>query len=66
MNILNSTWFTNKDSCIGIVQVKDHHEGIKYYIGLGFGENKTADEQYIADWGTKFPADVGNLLFNME
>lgn len=64
MKILNSTWFTNKDACIGVVKVDVPYEGIKYFIGLGFGENKTADEQYIADWGSTFPNEAAERLFN--
>lgn len=63
MKILNSTWFRNKHECIGVVKVDVPYEGIKYYIGLGFGENKIADEQYIADWGSRFPDDEGEKLF---
>ena len=64
MKILDVMWFCGRSN-VGIVRVEDEYDGIKYYIGLGFGENKTADEQYIADWGSTFPNEAAERLFQL-
>ena len=64
MKILDSIWFIN----CGIVRVEDEFDGIKYYIrGLQAGEWSTPekDANYIADWGSTFPKDAGDVLFGI-
>ncbi len=66
-------WFSSKD-CIGVVQVVQSYQeeqylktgkaDFKYYIGTAFGDNEKSDMQYIADWGSTFPKNVGDLMFN--
>ena len=62
-------WFSGR-SCVGIVQVLTEFEGIQYYIGCPPGEakgyNEEEDIQWIADWGARFPLEVGNILFGED
>lgn len=63
-------WFSGRPT-VGIVQVQDEWDGIKYYIGSPpFIEyaphNESADTQWIADWGARFPVEVGNILFGED
>ena len=52
--IVGSMWYNR----IGIVTV-DHGDGnIQTYIGVGLGQDQQADEQYIANWGNKFYAEM--------
>lgn len=65
MKILDVRWFND----VGIIQVEDPHEGLKYYIGaidthLNYGGNSEEyDKQRIADWGISFPQNAGDVLF---
>jgi len=47
-NVLDSLWFGK----VGIVAVKTEYDGIKFYIGTGYGISQEEDEQHIAAWGT--------------
>ena len=51
------------DGTVGIVKV-DSDGTTNYYISGVAGNNEEWDKRYIADWGAKFPAQVGDLLFN--
>lgn len=62
MKIIDVRWFT-AIKCVGIVKVDDPFDGIKYYIGVAHGEDEERDKQFIADFGAKFPKDVGDKLF---
>lgn len=67
MKVLDAIWF-NK---VGIVRVEDEYDGIKYYIGsppLDFTRMNTEaeDTQWIANWGSTFPKNVGDVLFGVK
>lgn len=65
MKILDTLWYIN----CGIVRVEDEYEGIKYYIrGIQSNEWSTPenDSQLIADWGSTFPKEVGDILFGVD
>jgi hypothetical protein len=61
-------WFSGR-SLVGIVQVEDKYDGIKYYIASPPGEEKGNNEEedinFIADWGTTFPKPAGDALFEV-
>jgi hypothetical protein len=68
--ILDVMWFCGRSN-VGIVRVKDEWDGIKYYIGSPpFMEyaphNEDADKIWIAEWGSTFPRDVGDVLFGVD
>ena len=63
-------WFCGRSN-VGIVKVIDEWDGVKYYIGSPpFMEyaphNEDADKQWIADWGSTFPKNVGDILFGVS
>ena len=65
MQVLDSIWYIN----CGIVRVEDEYEGIKYYIrGLQANEWSTPerDAQFVAEWGSSFPREVGDILFGVD
>ena len=65
MKILDTLWYIN----CGIVRVEDEYEGIKYYIrGLQANEWSTPeiDARVVADWGSTFPKEVGDILFGVD
>lgn len=68
MKILDSLWFTGGTGtgCIGIVRTSDEYSGVQYFIGIGQGLNQDFDESEIADWGSRFPTNVGDLLFGVK
>ena len=64
----NVIWFNGR-STVGIVQVNTEYDGIHYYIGSPpyneYSPNAEADDiQWIADWGARFPRELGEALFN--
>lgn len=69
MKILDTRWFCGRTS-VGIVRVEDEYDGIKYYIasppGEAKGHNEEEDIKFIADWGSTFPVDAGNVLFGID
>ena len=65
MNINNVMWFTNKNGCIGIVQVDDEYDGIRYYISSVEGVNEEYDKRHVAEWGASFPKYAGDALFGI-
>lgn len=62
IKILDARWFNT----VGIVQVEDQYDGIKYYIGIGDGHSEEVDTKFIADWGSYFPKDAGDALFGVK
>jgi hypothetical protein len=65
MKILDIRWFCGR-STVGVVRIQDEYDGIKYYIGTGEGHYEEADKQNIADWGSTFPTDAGDILFGVK
>ena len=62
-------WFNGR-SCVGLVRVEDPYDGIKYYIGSPpmseYSPNKEEDDiQWIAEWGARFPREIGDKLFGI-
>jgi hypothetical protein len=67
MKILEARWF---NSC-GIVRVETECDGIKYYIKyyIHGTVNKNSEDEYkklIAEWGSRFPNDAGDVLFGIK
>jgi hypothetical protein len=64
MKLLDTRWFCGRTN-VGIVQVEDEYEGIKYYIASpgNTAQDEEEDAQFIADWGSTFPKDAGDILF---
>lgn len=67
MKIIDVRWFCGQSN-VGIVKMKDEYDTIfKYYIGsppgLEWGLNEEEDKQWLADWGSYFPTEVGDVLF---
>lgn len=63
-------WF-NSRSLVGIVQVQTEYDGVHYYIGSPpFSEHSPNQEQddiqWIADWGARFPRELGEQLFGED
>lgn len=66
MNIIGVRWFSGRE-CVGVVRVEDQYAPhIKYYIGVGLGRVEEADAQHIAEWGSHFPSDAGDVLFGVS
>lgn len=66
MNILDVRWFCAGHGNVGIVRVMTEYEGIRYYIGQCNGADEEVDSQYIADWGSRFPVEAGDVLFGLD
>lgn len=66
MTILDVRWFCAGHGNAGIVRVQSEYEGIKYYIGQCTGHDEEFDQQHIADWGSSFPTDAGDVLFGVD
>lgn len=67
MELLDWMWFCGQTN-VGIVQVRLEGGEIRYYIG-SFGQpamTEEVDAQRIADWGAKFPASAGHVLFGYQ
>ncbi len=66
MKILDKMWFNG----VGIVRVQTDFDGIKYYIkgmhGMGIENTEEEDAQIVADWGSTFPNDAGDVLFGVK
>ena len=62
MQVNDVMWFSGR-YLVGIVQVNDEFDGIKYYIGTAPGNDEDADKEHIASWGSRFPKNVGDILF---
>lgn len=64
--VLDTYWACGR-STIGIVRVQTEYDGIKYYIGsVPVPTTEEADARYIADWGSTFPTNVGDVLFHIS
>lgn len=66
MEILDVMWFCAGHGNVGIVRVQDKYEGIKYYIGQCSGYDQDHDMQHIANWGSRFPVEAGDVLFGVD
>jgi hypothetical protein len=65
MKITNSIWFSPLGLIgqIGIVLGEDEATGQrKAYIGIGYGVSDTRDEQLVAQYGSKFPAEMAERI----
>ena len=60
---MNVRWFSAAH-VVGIVRIVDPYEGVKYYIGAGRGFDEADDVAYIAGWGSSFPNQIGDILFD--
>jgi hypothetical protein len=63
--MIDVRWFTGR-TCVGIVRVETEYEGVHFYIGAPQGRDEAEDIQWIADWGARFPREVGELLFGED
>lgn len=63
--MIDVRWFSGRN-CVGIVKIVDPYDGVKYYIGVGQGIDEGFDAQLIADWGAKFPRELGDILFGVD
>lgn len=70
MKILDVMWFSSR-SCVGVVKVYDDYDGIKYFIGSPPMSDlspyqEQVDKEWIADWGARFPKEVGDIMFGSD
>ena len=66
MKLLDIRWFTNR-GLIGIARTEDEWDGIKYYItAVPNPSTPEADTQFVADWGSTFPKEAGDVLFGVK
>lgn len=64
--VVDSLWFNDVSTCIGVVRVWDRFDGYRYYIGSTVESNsRSADEERIMHWGAKFPVAAGDELFGI-
>lgn len=66
MKILDIRWFCEGLGGCGIARIEDECDGIQYRIGARQGMSEEFDKWSIADWGSSFPKDVGDVLFGVE
>ena len=66
MKILNVRWFSNREGTTGIARVETDYDGIKYFISHVDGFDECIDSRYVADWGSTFPTDAGDVLFGLS
>lgn len=66
MKVLDVKWFCGSSN-VGIARCLDEYTGeIKYYISAVEGINEHVDRQRIADFGSRFPTHVGDILFGIR
>jgi hypothetical protein len=65
MKILDVKWFCGRTN-VGIARVEDEYDGIKYYIAGIEGYDEADDAQFIADYGSTFPKEAGDVLFGVK
>jgi hypothetical protein len=65
MTPLRAKWFNTKTGIVGIVYAQDDFENKDYFIGVAQGLHEPIDIANIANIGTLFPKDVGDLLFGV-
>jgi len=63
MTPLRAKWFNTKTGIIGIVFAEDDFGNKDYFIGVAQGLHEPIDIANIANIGTLFPQEVGDLLF---
>lgn len=66
--LIGVEWFNCLESTIGVVLVKDEHEGYKAYIGNngftdGMANSQMADVARIRDYGTKLTYEQAKGFF---
>lgn len=63
MRVLDAKWFND----VGIVRVETDYDGIRYYIkAVVHPSTEVQDAEMIANWGSRFPNAVGDLLFGFD
>lgn len=63
MEVLDCRWFND----VGIVRVETEYDGIRYYIkAIVTPTTETNDARMIAEWGARFPDEVGDILFGVH
>lgn len=60
MKVIDAMWY----NAVGIVLAYDEYEGFQYFIGVGDGFDEKTDAKKIADWGSKFDHQAGDVLFD--
>jgi hypothetical protein len=60
----DAAWFCGRTN-VGIVKVHPLVSGdeVHYYISAVEGRNESADIEFIADFGSRFPTEAGDALF---
>ncbi len=61
-DVVGSVFYQCGLETIGIVKAKHPGDQYRYFIGVGHGEDKKADEQMIAFWGDLFDPIAGEHL----
>ena len=64
MKVLDVRWFCGASN-IAVVRVETEYEGIKYFIGTFTYQDEEQSKQHIAENGSTFPTNVGDLLFGI-
>jgi len=59
-------WFTNSKGTVGIVKIKDQHNGIQYRISAVDGFMEKMDVLQVIAWGARFPDNAGQALFGED
>lgn len=66
MNIIDVKWFCGRTN-VGIVRVQfEAVDEIRYFISAIEGFDPEYDKQFIAQWGSHFPTDAGDVLFGVK
>ena len=67
MTPLRAKWWNTKTGIVGIVYAQDDFDPQvkEFLIGVAQGIHEPIDIANIANIGTPFPKDVGNLLFGI-
>jgi predicted sulfurtransferase len=63
MEDLDAIWFCAGHGNVGVVKYVTKENEVKYYIGQCFGVDEKTDMNHILNWGSRFPANAGKLLF---
>lgn len=59
MKVIDTTWFTGRKGCVGIVIGEEEFTGErKAFIGVGNGRNENADTEAIIAWGIRLSVAV--------
>lgn len=66
MKVLDVKWFCAWTN-VGIVRVENSVGEIGYYIGGFVPTNSDIDDaEHIANWGSHFPSEAGDILFGIK